>query len=163
MDQARIKAERDIGRADHLLGHLGDRLGDALAAIFGIGGKRAPAAVAELGIGFPEARRCADDAVFERAALDIADPVEREQDLLRDACRLLQDRVGQIGREFAQRLQPTEPVILVELVQHELHVAQRRFIDLHFFSPIRRPGGGRGRRRFPSTCSGPGGATHVSF
>ena len=123
MGQAGIEAERQVGRADHLLDQLVHRLGQPLPAIFDRRGERGPAAFAELAIGFLETGGRADDAVLQLAALDVARGVQRQQDLLRDARRLFEDGVVQFGTEFVLTRDGAELVLLEQLMEDETHVA----------------------------------------
>src|SRR5262249_23425457 len=66
----------------------GEREGQPLAAIFGIGGKPVPAALDIAGIDLAKPRRGAHDTVFEGAAGVVGRLVERREFGLGELCRL---------------------------------------------------------------------------
>ena len=133
MGEARVEAEGEVGRADHLLDQLVDRFRQPLPTPFRIGCERGPATFGELLIGFGEPRRRPHDAVFQMTPLLVARPVDRQQDVATEARRLLEDRIGEIRCELRQRGNIPEAVIGMEFVEHEAHVAQRGVIDLHIY------------------------------
>ena len=137
--EARIEAERHVGRADHLLDQLVDRLGQTLPAPFGIGSERRPATFAELVVSLLEALGRAHHAILVGATLQIARGVDRQQHVLGDLVGLLQHGVEQIGGELLELFQAAEAIVGEQFVEHEAHVPQRRVIDLHRLYPLSEP------------------------
>ena len=112
--------------ADVHLAHRGmEHVGHALAAVFGIAVEPGPAALAQEVEGMTEALGRAHHAVFQHAALAVADGVERRQHVAGDLAGLLEDRRGEVRVELGI----AGDVLLVNLqdvVQHEAHVPERR-------------------------------------
>ena len=91
--EERAKREAHIGRVPHLQHRGGERQWQALSAMLGREGERVPAALDVVAIGFLEAGGGAHHAVLERAALLVADAVQRRQHAARELRRLLEDGV----------------------------------------------------------------------
>ena len=169
LGQAGIEAESDVGGRQHLLDHLADALGQALAAPLGIEGQRRPAAVAEGVVGRLEAGGGADHAVLQHAALGVTDHVGGQDDLGGELGGLLQYAVDQIGGGVGELRIGVQPVVAVQLVQHEAHVAEGSVVGLHLSSSTvcrfpayarrgrasRVSSAGAGRRNAPAPASCP--------
>ena len=135
LGQAGVEAERHVGRAEHLLDHLADRVGQALAAPLRIGVEPGPAALGKGLVGLGKALGGADDAVLIVAAFLVAAGVQGRDDVARHLRRFLQHRRGQVGGEFLERGQVAIAIVGMQLVEHEAHVAQGRVVDLHRSCP----------------------------
>ncbi len=109
--QHRAEPERHVGAVDHLEHRDLQRLGQALAAISGIGSEGAPAARDEFAVGGGKAGDGADLAVDELGADAVAVAVERRQLLGGEPTAGLEDRrdrgVVAIG-EFGEGTQARE-------------------------------------------------------
>ncbi|ABA48670.1 hypothetical protein BURPS1710b_0856 [Burkholderia pseudomallei 1710b] len=131
--QARIHRPRLVRRVQHFIQRVVDERGQALAAVIGIAAERGPARVDVLLVRFLEARRRLHDAVADiRAALAVADLVEREKHLRAELARFLEHLVDRVGVEISMLGHLLDLGFDVQkLVQHELHVAQRRGVLSH--------------------------------
>ena len=134
MRQAWIEPEAEVGGAGHLLDELAERGRQALAAVFLLGVEGGPARLAEGIVGLAKTLGRAHDAVLVGAAFEIARGVQRQQHLLA--------KLGGLGEygfyEFG--VDAFEPELLefldvVQLAEHEAHVAKGGFVDLHFIAP----------------------------
>jgi hypothetical protein len=134
--QTRIQPEREVAGTGHLFNQFAQALGQSLAAIRGIGVERAPAAGYEGSVGFLESFRGSHHAVLEVTALGVAAGVERQQCCGDEPGGFVQDGVHQVRRDFFKPWQTAEARTVVEFVQHEAHVAQRRGVRQHYGSPI---------------------------
>ena len=86
--QAGIHAEGHVGRGDEFVHRRREHVGQALPAIFRVAGKPDPAARGVVAPRLAEAGgRRHRAVVMARAALDVADPVERREPLLGEARR----------------------------------------------------------------------------
>ena len=122
-----------VRRGEHLLQREAHRRRQALAAVLGIAGHRRPAALAELVVGFLEALGRAHDAVLVGAALLVAGAIEREQHVLAELGRLLEDRLDGVGRGVLVARQLGEARDVEHFVEHEGDVLHRRLVDGHGF------------------------------
>ena len=122
--QRRANGERHVGGVPDFEQSRRHQPGQALAAVCGVEGNAVPAAFDELGVGFREPLRGADDAVLEGAALDIARPVQRRQDIRGQLAGFLQDGVHQVRRRLLAARQPGDVAEPRQFVQHEPHFGQ---------------------------------------
>ena len=141
--QPGIDAEGKIGRGDHLLDDEIDELGQALAAIGGIGGERGPAAGDEGAIGLGESGGRAHHAVLEMAALLVARPVERRQLPLAELGTGGEDGGDGVRRRLLMAGQPAQLPDIEQLLEQEAHLAQRRLVGRHRSAPSARRNRGR--------------------
>ena len=129
--EARIHAERQVGGAEELLQHEVDDVGQALAAVFRIGGHSRPAAFDELGVGFREAGGGADHAVLVVAAFLVAGAVERLEHVFRQLGAFLQHGLDQVGRVVLVAGQFGKLGDGEDFVEHETNIVQRRLVGRH--------------------------------
>ena len=118
--------EAHIGRAEIL--HDDARQGErqALAAMLGRAGERAPAALDIAAIGLAEAGRQGDALGRPFRADLVADPVERREFARREGARALDDRIDQIGRRFGERVVAGQLVHADDVAEQELLFLDRR-------------------------------------
>ncbi len=133
--QARIHAERQVGRAHHFLDEHVDRGRHALAAEGRVAADAGPAALLEGVVGFLEPLRRADDAILEMAAFEIAGSVERLQNLGGKLGGFLQHGIDQVGSHVLEAGERGDFLALMQLEEDEAHVAQGCGIGRHGMSP----------------------------
>eukprot|EP00043_Microstomoeca_roanoka_P023596 m.258898 g.258898 ORF g.258898 m.258898 type:complete len:584 (+) comp32817_c0_seq1:263-2014(+) len=128
--QALIHVEGHV-RGHEQLAHAGGKdIGQVLTAIFLGQVEPVPAAFADLRECVLEARGGVDHAVFQPAALGVADGVERRQHALGQLAGFFEDRRGEIGFELVITRDPGRGGV-EDLVQQELHVLDGRGIGRH--------------------------------
>jgi hypothetical protein len=132
--QAGVHGPGLVGAVEHLVEALVHHVRQALAAEGGVGRQRGPAAFDELRVGLLEAlgRGHGVRGAVERAAFLVAAQVERGQHLGAELAAFLEHGVDRVGVEIGVRGVALQFLGDVEqLVQHELHVAQRRVVLGH--------------------------------
>jgi hypothetical protein len=119
--QALVHGEGLVGGREHLAHRRVHQVGQALSAEFLRHVDRGPGVFLHLLEGVLEARRRVDDAVFEAAALGVADRVQRCQNLGADLAGLFEDGGGEVAVEIGVT---GDPGIgdLQDIVQNVLHV-----------------------------------------
>ncbi len=155
--QARVHGPGLVGAVEHFVQALVEHERQALAAVLGVARQRRPAALDELGIGLLEAlrRRHLVRGLVERAALFVAADVERKDHAGGELAGFLEHRVDGVHVHIGVLGQGLEFVgNLEDLVHDELHVAQRRRVDGHGFTPW--GWGWKQRTGRPRCQSGPG-------
>jgi len=96
--------------------------------------QRAPAALHILRIGFLEARRGSDYAVFEPGAVFVAGLVQGRDDAVAELAHLFHDRRNQIITELGKRAGRFQRGEAGGMIENKAHVADRRSIG-HFRLP----------------------------
>ncbi len=138
--QAGVHAPRQVGGADHLGKHHGQRVRQPLAAMGGVCRQARPAAFDVLPVGLLEALRRLDLAALEQAALLVAALVQRQQHLAGEAGALFENGGHHVRRRvFTTRQAGIVSGIVQHFVHHETKVAQGGLIIGHFYSPERSP------------------------
>ncbi len=130
MGEAGVHGEGHVGGGLHLADGGVEDVGHALAAVFGITVEAGPAALAQEVEGLTETGGGADDAVFEDAALAVADGVERSKHVAGDLAGLLEDCGGEVAVEVGVA-GDVGVLHLQHVVQDEIHVAERRGVAGH--------------------------------
>ncbi len=133
--QTRVHAERVVGGGNHLGDDQAQGRRQALSTVLGRGGHGAPAVFAVGLIGFLEALRRGDDAVFDVAAFFVTGAVQRRQHLVGELGTLFQDRADQIRRGVFQTVRSVAAGHVQQLVHDKAHVAQGGVIFRHVDSP----------------------------
>ncbi len=101
--QERADGKRHGGGIPHFDAGDVDRLRQRLAAPFHRRRKAVPAAIAPGAIGFLPAGRGGDDAVLERRAERVADPIERRDDFAGETAGFRQHRLDHIHGEISEQ------------------------------------------------------------
>ncbi|KAF1854083.1 hypothetical protein Lal_00005300 [Lupinus albus] len=125
--QHRAEREGHVGGMPHLLHRGVQQVGQPHAAARRIEGQPVPAALDQRLPCRPPALRRAGDAVgIEPGALDVADAVQRRQDVLGDLRRFAQDAVHHVGAGILETRQSRHVGHAGEVVEDEADLFQRR-------------------------------------
>ena len=132
--QARIHGKGHIGRRHHLADGNGQRMRQALSPHLRCFRQERPAIFDKLLISIRKAIRRLDRSVIgARAALLVADLVQREEDLARELSPCLQDLVDDVRRRVGEALKIGVILDGQDIVKDELHVPDRCVVTWHFF------------------------------
>ena len=132
--QPRICGEGRVRGIDHLGQGKSDETRQALATVFRVRGQAGPAVVDVRSIGLTEPFRQSDRVILEAAALPVADLVERLQDLLAQAGRLVEHRVDHVRRGLGHRRQRSAVLEVEVFVIEEAEVFERGVVAGHAVS-----------------------------
>ncbi len=136
LGQSRIHGEGHVGGAEEFVDDLGQHARQALAAEFGRHRDADPAARDDLLEGVLEAVRRGDAAVgMARAALLVADPVERRERVLAELGRFAQNGLDQVGRGVGEAGQIGMTLDMEDVAQQEHDVVDRGLVDRHGLLP----------------------------
>ena len=150
--EARIHGEGLVRGGEHFLQREAHGGRQALAAELGIAGDGCPAALAEHVVGVLEALGRVHDAVLVSAAFLVAAAVQRKQHVLAELGRFFHDGVDGVGGSVLVARQAGELRDVEHLVQHELDILERGFVDGHGISPQSLSGSAPRCRSSAATC-----------
>ena len=123
--EARIHAERHVGRAAELMHRGGQDERQTLAAMFGRGREPRPASRDIASVGFLEPGRRRDGRVgLPQATFAVADPIERLQHLGGESPSFLQDGGDDVGRGLGEARE-----IAVSLDAEHVPQQEEHFVD----------------------------------
>jgi len=134
MRQALIHVEGHVRRDEDLAHRGAHHIGQVLAAELLGQVQPVPAAVLDLLEGVLEAGRRVDHAVFQPAALGVADRVQGGQNALGQLAGLFEDGGGEVAVELGIAGDPGFGG-LEHVMQQELHVLHGGFVTGHRVSP----------------------------
>ena len=125
MGEARIHAQGQVGRADHLLNQHVQHMGQALTAELGAAGQRRPATFSKLLVGLLEALRHGDGLGLRvvLTALLVTRAIQRSKHVFGELGCFFQDCVSQITAELALIRQALQHVGCIKhLIKDKAHV-----------------------------------------
>ncbi len=129
--QARIEGESHVARAEQLVHHLGQGVGQALAAVLGGVAQADPAGLPVQLVGFRHAIRHLHLAVVPLAALLVAAGAERGDFLLHQLGRFLDQPDQGFRGGFGKSRQPGQLADVEDLIENEFNLAQGRVVAGH--------------------------------
>ncbi len=123
-----IELQRKAGARHHVVDCGGERLGQAHAAMFGIGGHANPATFSDSAIAFGKARRSADNSVLKNGGMQVACTVQRGKDIIAHPASLGQDRLGHVWRGFRKTVGASEACEIDDLVENKGDIGNGRTV-----------------------------------
>ncbi|KPX00242.1 Uncharacterized protein ALO79_00245 [Pseudomonas syringae pv. castaneae] len=137
MRQARVHAPRPVRFADHLAHRQTQRLGQALAAMRNVMRQTRPAALDKLLVSLLETGRCLHARLAPGAALGIAHPVQRCQNLLAELGTLFENGVDHVRGGVMTGWQTLIVRFITEqLITDETNITQGGLVVRHSDKPL---------------------------